>query len=265
MSDELPVPADVEFRRELAALRVEVEQHRRDAEDAAGELLIPIPAAGTVEAKLLKANSLMRRERDDHFHARRDLEAEVERLKAAIREHRDQRGDNRCWLDDLNLYTALGEGTSDPWITELPTCSEFLQSCRRYWQQRQAPECRMAEDALGEMTIAQLEAECKRLTLLNEDKHRHIQAYCKAADEDRAVIGRLTMEIDRIASERDAICRYYVHEWAFDFWGALILSPGFADPKPIWEEFDSEAEAVAAIRKAAGLDRTDTTTERSDP
>jgi hypothetical protein len=36
-----------------------------------------------------------------------------------------------------------------------------------------------------------LQVEIERLTVLNEDKFRTIQAYCKAADEDRARIRRL--------------------------------------------------------------------------
>jgi hypothetical protein len=39
--------------------------------------------------------------------------------------------------------------------------------------------------------IKDLKADVERLTLLNEDKFRTIQAYCKAADEDRGRIRRL--------------------------------------------------------------------------
>jgi hypothetical protein len=31
-------------------------------------------------------------------------------LCAAVREHRDQRGDDRCWRDDRKLYASLPEG-----------------------------------------------------------------------------------------------------------------------------------------------------------
>lgn len=35
---------------------------------------------------------------------------EVERLRAAIRKHRDYRGDDRCYEDDGELYRVLPEG-----------------------------------------------------------------------------------------------------------------------------------------------------------
>lgn len=57
-----------------------------------------------------------------------------QRLLAAIREHRDQGGDNRCWLDDEKLYSVLPEGFEqtdlalhDP-CDMLPNCVRFLLS-----------------------------------------------------------------------------------------------------------------------------------------
>lgn len=86
--------------------------------------------------------------------------AEVERLRAAIREHRDQRGDDRCWLDDRKLYALLPEAdTAD--LTLPPEC-EFLESCRRYWAQRQDPSQGMGHDP-SRMTLAELQAEAERL------------------------------------------------------------------------------------------------------
>lgn len=86
-------------------------------------------------------------------------EAEIERLRAAIRNHRDQHGDDRCWLDDVELYRVLGDAAEVD-IT-LPTKCEFLTSCARYWEQRQRPD----EKALipEGMTIAQLSTEVSRL------------------------------------------------------------------------------------------------------
>jgi uncharacterized small protein (DUF1192 family) len=93
----------------------------------------------------------------------RRLEAEVERIKAAIREHRDQKGDDRCWLDDLMLYRALDGKVSGATVAdmELPPKCDFLESCSRYWDQRQRPTAK--DDDPKEMTIAQLQAEVERL------------------------------------------------------------------------------------------------------
>lgn len=62
-------------------------------------------------------------------------EAEVERLRAAIRAHRDQRGHDRCRLDDDDLYAVLPEGRGDA-DTTLPPQEEFLKGCALYWENR---------------------------------------------------------------------------------------------------------------------------------
>jgi hypothetical protein len=91
------------------------------------------------------------------------LAREVERLRSAIREHRDQRDDRRCWLDDLKLYAALDDGPPDPDTTALPPREDFLESCRRYWEQRQCPAMSGKAPMPGGMTIEQLTAEVERL------------------------------------------------------------------------------------------------------
>jgi hypothetical protein len=70
--------------------------------------------------------------------ARRLLDAETgvgERLATAIRKHRDQRGDDRCWRDDEELYAALPEGHTPP----ARDSSVELENCRRYIASRQNP------------------------------------------------------------------------------------------------------------------------------
>lgn len=59
----------------------------------------------------------------------------IEELETAIRTHRDQRGDDRCWLDDVELYAVLHED-KQPFFA-LPAKQEFLGNCARYWECRQ--------------------------------------------------------------------------------------------------------------------------------
>jgi len=67
--------------------------------------------------------------------AERELHISVERAEkaeAAIRRHRDQRGDDRCWMDDEVLYKALPEGYTPPLrdsAVELKNCQRFID-CR---------------------------------------------------------------------------------------------------------------------------------------
>lgn len=61
------------------------------------------------------------------------LIGEIRRLQAAIRQHRDQRGDDRCWMDDETLYKVLPEGYVPPErdvTVELAQCERYL-ACRR--------------------------------------------------------------------------------------------------------------------------------------
>lgn len=38
-----------------------------------------------------------------------DICSKLQELRDAVRKHRDERGHNRCWLDDKELYQALGD------------------------------------------------------------------------------------------------------------------------------------------------------------
>lgn len=56
-------------------------------------------------------------------------DARVERLRDAIRAHRDVRGDDRCWMDDETLYGVLPEGYAPPSRDsdiELENCKRFI-------------------------------------------------------------------------------------------------------------------------------------------
>lgn len=66
-----------------------------------------------------------------------DWEARARELEEAIKEHAAQRGDDRCFLDDLKLYRLVGIDTH-PGL-DLPE-NEFLSNCRRYWKCQQTGE-----------------------------------------------------------------------------------------------------------------------------
>ena len=90
-----------------------------------------------------------------------ELQAEIDRLKSAIRKHRDQRGDDRCQLDDEELYAAIGaRGDYNP---ILPPKCEFLESCSRFWEQRQSALTKARAGQDSPKTIRQLEEENARL------------------------------------------------------------------------------------------------------
>lgn len=63
------------------------------------------------------------------------LRQEIVKLRNGIRKHRDQKGHDRCWLDDIELYKLLPDNV--PAITTLPPKDEFLRGCENFWETRQ--------------------------------------------------------------------------------------------------------------------------------
>ena len=131
-NDLIELAAAFEDERDAALEEVERLKGERDASWAAVDKLSPrfkypdfkfASFAGAVEAMIKD---------------REDADAEVAKLKNAIRNHRDQRGNDRCHLDDAELYQVLGEGQPD---TSLPPREEFLANCAKFYECRQAPKC----------------------------------------------------------------------------------------------------------------------------
>lgn len=61
-----------------------------------------------------------------------ELQTRIDMLEGAIRKHRDQHGDDRCWMDDEELYRVLPEGYMPPVrdsSVELKMCERFI-ACR---------------------------------------------------------------------------------------------------------------------------------------
>lgn len=69
---------------------------------------------------------------DSHASAGREL---IEYYEEAIRKHRDQRGDDRCWQDDEELYSILPEGYTPP----PRDTAVMLEQCEKYIACRQNP------------------------------------------------------------------------------------------------------------------------------
>lgn len=86
-----------------------------------------------------------------------DLETDYNRIKDAIRDHRDARGDDRCWVDDVDLYKSLGEEVPEPEALALPNKEAFLSRCIKYWNHRQKPNCN------AWTTVEQLENRIRQL------------------------------------------------------------------------------------------------------
>lgn len=62
------------------------------------------------------------------------MESEAAKLRAAIIKHRSQGADDRCQLDDRELYEALGDGIEADFT--MPPREEFLANCGRFYDKR---------------------------------------------------------------------------------------------------------------------------------
>ena len=62
------------------------------------------------------------------------LKSEIVKLRQTLRKHRDAKGNDRCWLDDVELYQLLPEGQEAEFT--LPEKNEFLKNCEIYWENR---------------------------------------------------------------------------------------------------------------------------------
>lgn len=63
-----------------------------------------------------------------------EVRAGLALLRAAVREHRDQKGMDRCWIDDCDLYKALGE----PFDKErfYPPKEVWMENCEKFFNAR---------------------------------------------------------------------------------------------------------------------------------
>ena len=78
------------------------------------------------------------------------LVAEVKRLRAAIREHRDSSGQGLCWHQP-KMWGLLPEKT-DP-LPSVPAWPQFLRGCVAYRESldRQLPDAPRTSDEYGEV------------------------------------------------------------------------------------------------------------------
>lgn len=77
-------------------------------------------------------------------------ELRIQELEDAIRKHRDQKGDDRCWMDDQELYAVLNDGNlGDNTVGDQ---EKMLKNCQRYVQLR-------CKGGGGWKSYAELEAE----------------------------------------------------------------------------------------------------------
>lgn len=124
----------------------------------------------------------------------------VEFLIAAIRRHRDQRGDDRCWQDDLELYAALPEGVGGADL-RLPSPQEMLENCKRYCTHRHDPtQPYRSPEREVERLEAELKAAVEHYRRTKEQADANHAAQVKARENWKAEKEKLEKELERFVN-----------------------------------------------------------------
>lgn len=79
----------------------------------------------------------------------------IRQLENAVKKHRDQKGDDRCYLDDLELYKVLYDNV-EPDLA-LPSKEVFLKNCERYFECRKNPNAEPIVDNIQGRWMTRLE------------------------------------------------------------------------------------------------------------
>lgn len=120
---------------------------------------------------------------------------EIKAIRNEIRYHRDQKGDDRCWVDDVRLWTLLPDASPKP--TALPPFEEMMKRCGAFYRNRRAdlpdivPPDAIQNPAewdndLGSMGEEILKKELDKL-LQAIKLHRDISGRERTLDDDRAL------------------------------------------------------------------------------
>lgn len=115
---------------------------------------------------------------------RTTLRVELENTRNAIRKHRDMKGDDRCHLDDGELYSILPEGDTRPIVetaVDLNNCIKYIR-CRQEGREYISPQRRIEE----------LEIEVERLRLSRVELTHYLTQTSKELEQCKAKIAQLT-------------------------------------------------------------------------
>lgn len=126
----------------------------------------------------------------------------VKAFRAAIRKHRDQKGDDRCWLDDYFVWSVLGDTPLEPTAFSY---EEGMQRCRDFFVHRRAAtldptpseaiiDPTQWDTDLASMTDAELTTEIERISTAIT-AHRDITNRQRTLEDDRALYAILPEKI----------------------------------------------------------------------
>ncbi len=177
-----------------------------------------------------------------------DAKKRIQQLEDGIRQHRDEKGNQRCWLGDQRLYSLLSDGGKVD--SSLPKRDEFLRRCAQYYDTRQSPDVpgqvealtRQIEEmkkALGECAVALVPIILHhKLPGMSPELYRQ----CELAEEairkalGGTIPGHRFIAVDPFGERQDSI----EHPWV-----AVVIEPWIDDLSiRVYGPFDLELEAI---------------------
>ena len=131
------------------------------------------------------------------------LRHQISLMRERIRWHRDQKGDDRCWLDDYEVWALLPDSPPEPRTP--PTFEEGMRRCREFWTYRRAeypdpapPNAALDrncwDDDLSEMSVEELAREFLRIGGAIR-AHRGVTGRPRYLPDDRALYAVLPEKI----------------------------------------------------------------------
>lgn len=128
------------------------------------------------------------------------LRDEVKKLRTAIRYHRDQKGDERCYLDDDQLYEVLPE--VDITVERTLPCN-FLENCKSFFENRQNRKYRSVDDLYAGWD--------KDKPYLSPVKMRTLIEILKQASDDMGNSSCNDMELENTDENWELVKGYLAH------------------------------------------------------
>ena len=165
--------------------------------------------------------------------------SQIAEMRKAIRSHRDQRGDDRCWLDDQVVWNTV---SSIEQKVHLPAYGEGMRKCRLFYKNRNAastdpiPADAMLDPAKWDDDLVEMSSE----RLWNEYitlekailKHRNIPEYTRTVDDDRELYSVLPEKIPadfRLPREEEFLGTVRTDAGCPQFWNSHQNCPGEHD------------------------------------
>jgi len=164
------------------------------------------------------------------------VESHIRELRKVIRYHRDQIGDDRCWVDDHLVWNALPETKQ---VLRLPTYDEGMRQCRAFFNYRNSAakeetpagailDSDKWDDDLLTMSSEGLNLEFNKLESAIK-RHYHITDRERTLEDDKELYSALPENIPayfRLPSEEDFLGTTRTDAGCPQFWRSHENCPG---------------------------------------